>query len=370
MPSTYTDNGGIEKIATGEQSGTWGDTTNTNLDILDRITNGVGTITLSGTTHTLDTTNGTLSDGMYKVLVLGGSPSGTNTITVTPSNAQKLYFVYNNSGQDVIFSQGGGANVTVANGDSKVLYLDGGEASAAVFDLTANFAMSSVNITGGSVTGITDLDLADGGTGASSASAARTNLGLAIGSDVQAFDALLQDISALAATLGHAIVGDGTNLISTASSTDAMIMPAGTTGQRPTAVNGMIRYNSSEAKFEGYANGAWGTIGGGGFDTQETTTTSVSQVAVGTYDAATVLGLKVLIQVTDTVATERYITELLVTHDGVTAVATEYGQVATDTALSTFDVDINTGNIRILATPASTNSTTFLVRGAEMSAVV
>ena len=103
MPSTYTDNGGIEKIATGEQSGTWGDTTNTNLDILDRITNGVGAITLSGTTHTLDTTNGTLSDGMYKVLVLSGSPSGTNTITVTPSNAQKLYFVYNNSGQDVIF---------------------------------------------------------------------------------------------------------------------------------------------------------------------------------------------------------------------------------------------------------------------------
>ena len=75
MPSTYTDNGGIEKIATGEQSGTWGDTTNTNLDILDRITNGVGTITLSGTTHTLDTTNGTLSDGMYKVLVLSGSSS-------------------------------------------------------------------------------------------------------------------------------------------------------------------------------------------------------------------------------------------------------------------------------------------------------
>ena len=68
MPSTYTANGGIEKIATGEQSGTWGDTTNTNLDILDRITNGVGTITLSGTTHTLDTTNGTLSMGCTKFL--------------------------------------------------------------------------------------------------------------------------------------------------------------------------------------------------------------------------------------------------------------------------------------------------------------
>jgi hypothetical protein len=65
MPSTYTTNGGIEKIASGEQSGTWGDTTNTNFDILDRITNGVGTINLSssGAAHTLTTTDGTLSAG-------------------------------------------------------------------------------------------------------------------------------------------------------------------------------------------------------------------------------------------------------------------------------------------------------------------
>ena len=67
MASTYTGSG-IEKIATGEQSGTWGTTTNTNFDILDRLINGVGTITLSGTTHTLTTTDGTLSDGMFKVL--------------------------------------------------------------------------------------------------------------------------------------------------------------------------------------------------------------------------------------------------------------------------------------------------------------
>ena len=176
MPSSYTTRNGIELIATGEQSGTWGDTTNTNLEIIDRVLSGVGTITLSGTTHTLTTTDGTLTDGMYKVLVLAGSPSGTNTITISPNDAQKLYFVQNGSGQSAIFTQGSGGNVTIANGDSKIIYEDGGGAGAQVSDLTANFAMSSVNITGGSITGITDLAVADGGTGSSTAAGARANL--------------------------------------------------------------------------------------------------------------------------------------------------------------------------------------------------
>lgn len=176
MASTYTTNTGIELIATGEQSGTWGETTNTNLQIVDRALNGVGSISLSGTTHSLSTTDGTLTDGMFKVLVLGGSPSGTNTITVGPNDAQKIYFVYNNSGQSAIFTQGSGANVTVANGDTKIIYCDGAGAGAAVSDFTANLAMSSTKITGGSVTGITDLAVADGGTGASNVAGAQTNL--------------------------------------------------------------------------------------------------------------------------------------------------------------------------------------------------
>ena len=49
MASTYTANSGIEKIGAGEQAGTWGNTTNNNLDILDRAISGVAAITLSST---------------------------------------------------------------------------------------------------------------------------------------------------------------------------------------------------------------------------------------------------------------------------------------------------------------------------------
>ena len=177
MASTYTTRNGIELITTGEQSGTWGDTTNTNLQIIDRVLSGVGTIDLSGSgaAHTLTTTDGTLTDGMYKVLVLDGATEAC-TITISPNDAQKLYFVYNNSGESCVFTQGSGGDVTVANGDTKVIYADGAGAGAAVSDFTADLAMSSVNITGGSVTGITDLAIADGGTGASTVSGAQTNL--------------------------------------------------------------------------------------------------------------------------------------------------------------------------------------------------
>ena len=70
MASTYTANVGIEKIGAGEQAGTWGSTTNTNFDIVDRAINGVGAINLgSAATYNLTTSDGTLSEGHYKVLV-------------------------------------------------------------------------------------------------------------------------------------------------------------------------------------------------------------------------------------------------------------------------------------------------------------
>ena len=143
MPSTYTSNGGIEKIGLGEKAGAWGTTTNNNFDIIDRLTNGVGAITLSGTTHTLTTSDGSLSDGMFKVLVLGGSPSGTNTITISPNDADKLYFVQNGTSQTATFTQGSGANASVSAGEPAIIFADGAGSGAAVTDLSALLPLKS-----------------------------------------------------------------------------------------------------------------------------------------------------------------------------------------------------------------------------------
>lgn len=153
MPSTYTTNTGIEKIADGEQSGLWGQTTNLNFDIVDRALNGSTTVALSGTTHTLTTSDGVLSDGQFSVLVFGGSPGGANTVTISPNTAQKLYWARNTTSENVILSQGSGTNVTIPPGATKAVYSDGAGAAAAVVDLTAVFVGNVTGNVTGDVTG-------------------------------------------------------------------------------------------------------------------------------------------------------------------------------------------------------------------------
>ena len=133
MASTYTDNPGIELIGSGEQAGTWGNTTNNNLKIIDRALNGSTTLTISGNT-TLTTSDGTLSNGQFKIIILAGSPSGAFNLTIDPNDQQKWYFIKNSSGQTATVKQGGGSGstVAVATGLTAILFADGTGANANV----------------------------------------------------------------------------------------------------------------------------------------------------------------------------------------------------------------------------------------------
>jgi len=96
--------------------------------------------------------------------------------------------------------------------------------------------------------------------------------------------------------------------------------------------------------------------------TNAVTTTSTAETTVASFAAATYRTNKHVIQITDSVSGEYHAVEILVIHDGTDAYKTEYAEVTTGAAaLASFDVDISAGNVRLLATPATTNSTTFKI---------
>jgi PAS domain-containing protein len=95
------------------------------------------------------------------------------------------------------------------------------------------------------------------------------------------------------------------------------------------------------------------------FISETITTTSTAQAAIYAFAHATFSAAEVLITSTET--TKKHITKLLITHNGSTAIATEYGVVYTNTELADYDVSIVGPTLQILATPASSISTTFKI---------
>ena len=97
-------------------------------------------------------------------------------------------------------------------------------------------------------------------------------------------------------------------------------------------------------------------------DTEATTLATISQSQIASFAAASYRSCKYVVQIYDSVSGEVQISEILLAHNGTTASATEYGVVHTGTSpLVTFDVDINSGNVRLLATRTTTNSTQYKV---------
>lgn len=123
-----------------------------------------------------------------------------------------------------------------------------------------------------------------------------------------------------------------------------------------------LTIGSGGINFEADANSI--TIAGSTqVNNQTLTTTATTQVALAQFAVSDYLGGKFVIQATDNSTTERHISEVLMTHNGTTAVSTEYGIVQTNTSIYTIDVDISGGNVRVLVTPATTNSTGFVISG-------
>jgi hypothetical protein len=128
MPSSYTDLG-LELMATGENSGTWGDKTNTNLELIQQGFAGYQEVTVNGTgTTTLAITDGTISNGRNAVIKLIGTITGNITVTI-PDTIEKTYIISNGTVGvfTVEFKTVSGTGVTFSATDksTKILFADG-----------------------------------------------------------------------------------------------------------------------------------------------------------------------------------------------------------------------------------------------------
>jgi len=161
--ATYVNNLRLKEIANGEESGTWGTSTNTNLELIGEAF-AYGTEALAdSSTQTITMANAT-ADGIRKIYVkLTGTLSQASTITLAPDTVSKMWIIENatSGGYNTVIKQGSGATITIPNGNVKVVATDGGGSSGIVYDLFTDVsfagttAMGSVNIDGGAIDAVT-----------------------------------------------------------------------------------------------------------------------------------------------------------------------------------------------------------------------
>jgi hypothetical protein len=142
--ATYVNDLRLTEIATGDETGDWGATTNTNLELIaEAFSFGTEAITTNADTHTTTIADGGTDPGRSLFLKYTGTLDSACTITIAPNTVSKLWFIENGTSgsQNIIISQGSGANITIPPGDTKAIYSDGAGSGAAMVD-----AFASLNV--------------------------------------------------------------------------------------------------------------------------------------------------------------------------------------------------------------------------------
>jgi hypothetical protein len=173
MASTYSTNLALELIGTGDQAGTWGNTTNTNLGtLIEQAISGYVTQAVStGTDTTITIPNGATGVARNMFIELTGT-GGTNTNLIVPAN-KKLYFIYNNASGAVTVKVAGQTGVSVAAGAKVILVSNGTdivEATSYLTGIPSSLTVTTLNATSLTVTGGTYLATSSGNVGIGTAS--------------------------------------------------------------------------------------------------------------------------------------------------------------------------------------------------------
>ena len=252
MARTYS-NLKIELIGTGEQSGTWGTTTNTNLGTaIEEAITGSYDVPFSSANVTLTLTDTNTAQAARNLrLNLTGTSGGARYLYLgSGAHIEKFYIITNNLADDVsVQNSTGGSYYTVPAGRTGMIYNDGTDIVDAISFFAGAILSNAAVILGGSINGTA--------IGAVSASTGKFTTLQATGNTT------LGDASSDTITANAGTINIPNNLIF--NGTGSVTLPSGTTAQEPgTPTAGMIRYNSETDSFEGYTTGkGWGAIGGG-----------------------------------------------------------------------------------------------------------
>ena len=165
MAITYVNDLRLSEMATGDNSGTWGTVTNTNLELIgEALGYGTEAITTNADAHTSTIADGSTDPVRALYVEYTGTLDSACTITIAPNTVNKVCFIENGTSgsQNIIISQGSGANVTIPPGDTKAVYLNGAGSGAAVVDAFASLSVVDLNVSGNlDVDGTANLDAVD-----------------------------------------------------------------------------------------------------------------------------------------------------------------------------------------------------------------
>ena len=155
--ATYVNNLRLKEITTGDEDGTWGTSTNTNLELITDAL-GYGTKQFAADSNETFTIPDATADGtraLYLKFTSAVSLTGTRTATLGPNTVSKMWMIENatTGGQSITIKQGSGAEITIGTGEKAFVYTDGAGAGAAVFNAnpteTGSGTVTSIDVSGG-----------------------------------------------------------------------------------------------------------------------------------------------------------------------------------------------------------------------------
>ena len=158
MSTVYTNDLRLKEIGTGLESGTWGTSTNTNLSLIAEAFSYKTEATFTADSNFTGNDAAIIADGstdkyraMYVKVTSTTNLTGTRTLEIGPNTCSKIIFIENatSGAQAITIKQGSGATQTIANGKSKLLFLEGTGASAGVIDALDKIEIGSSATIGG-----------------------------------------------------------------------------------------------------------------------------------------------------------------------------------------------------------------------------